>query len=163
MARRKGSLESIAAVVPKVYPTGEPDEARALRIFGVWSKVVSERVGRNAAPVRYARGVLTVHTVTSAWANVLQLESMQLLARLRARLPGIPLQRLSFRVGHLPEPPEAVRREPEPTPLLPLSEMPEALARELARIGDDTLRDKLTRAAAVSLAEPRKRKRDPKR
>jgi hypothetical protein len=161
MAKRKGSLESIAVLVPKVYPPNEPDEARALRIFGVWSKAVSERVGRNAAPVRYGRGVLTVHTVTAAWANVLQLESMQLLGRLRARLPGVPLQKLVFRVGNIPEVPKAVAREPEPAPLLPLSELPEALARELARIGDDALREQLTRAAAVSLAEPKKRK--PKR
>jgi hypothetical protein len=161
--RRKGSLESIGKLIGKVYPAQEPEEARALRVFGAFTRVVPERILRNARPVSYRHAILTVHTATAAWANALSLESSQLIAKLRARLPDAPLQRLQFRVGRLPDVPEAVKPEPPPPRLLPLAELPEELARELARIADDGLRERVARAMAVSLAEPEPRTRERKR
>jgi hypothetical protein len=157
---RQGSLEAIGHLIGKVYPTHEPDEARALRVFAAFSRAVPERILRNARPVYYQRGVLTVHTATAAWANALSLESAQLLAKLRLRARDAPLSRIVFRVGKLPELVDTVQPEPPPAKLLPLAQLPEELARGLARIGDDGLRERVARAMAVSLAEP---ERPPKR
>ena len=151
---KQGKLEAICKLIGQVYPTREPDEARALRVFAAYSRAVSQRIQQNARPVYYQKGVLTVHTITAAWANALALESTQLLAKLRFRLPEVPLSKLVFRVGKLPELVDTVQPEPPPARLLPLAQLPEELARELARIGDDGLRERVARAMAVSLAEP---------
>lgn len=153
MARRpKGQLEALSALISKAYPSQEPEEARAFRVFAGFCKVASDRILANARPVQYRAGVLTVHTATTAWANALSLESAQLLFRVRARVPDIKVDRLVFRVGRLPEVPVAVKPEPPPPRLLPLEQLPEELARELARVHDDALRDRLAKAMAVSLA-----------
>jgi hypothetical protein len=149
-----GSLEAIGKLISKVYPKREPDEARALRVFAAYSRAVPERILRNARPVRYERAVLFVHTATAAWANALSLEGAQMLAKLRFRLPDLPLSRIVFRVGKLPELIQNVQPEPPPPRLLPLAQLPDELARELARINDDGLRERVARAMAVSLAEP---------
>lgn len=156
---RSGKLEAIGKLIGKVYPTHEPDEARALRVFAAYARAVPERILRNARPVQYQRAVLTVHTATAAWANALALESAQLIGKLRFRLPEVPLSRIVFRVGKLPELIETVRPQPPPPRLLPLAQLPEELARELARIHHDGLRERLARAMAVSLggSEPRSR------
>jgi hypothetical protein len=151
--RRKGKLEAIGKLIEQVYPAQEPEEARALRVFAAFTRVVPLRILKNARPVSYKQGLLTVHTANAAWANALSLESAQLLPRLRARLRDIPLQRVVFRVGRLPEVPEAVQPEPPHPRLLPLEALPEELARELAHIADDSLRERVARAMAVSLAE----------
>jgi len=147
-------MEGIGAVVARVYPSNEPEEARAMRVFGNWNRVVSERVLKNAVPVSLRAGVMTVHTATAAWANALSLESPQLLAKLRARVPDVTIARIAFRVGRMPVIPEQVAREKPTAPVVPLSELPEELARELAHIADDGLRESVARAAAAWLATP---------
>jgi hypothetical protein len=137
----------------KVYPPSQPEEAQAMRIFGSWYKVVSTRILDNARPVQYRGGVLTIHTATAAWANALSFESVQLIAKLHARVPDVPLQRIAFRVGRLPELPERPALEAPARRLVPLRALPEDLARELARIHHDGLRDTVARAAAISLSE----------
>lgn len=154
MTRRKGSMEPLSALVTKVYPSHEPEEARALRVFGNWNRVVTERVLKNAAPVNLKYGVLTVHTSTAAWANALSLESSQLLAKLRVRVPDVTLSRIAFRVGKIPVIPDQVAREKEIIPTIPLRELPEEVARELAHIADDGLRESVARAASISLGKP---------
>ena len=124
-----------------------------MRLFATWPKVVSERIAKNAAPVGFRSGVLTVHTATAAWANALSFESAQILGKLRARLPDVTVQRIAFRVGRLPELPEKVQPDPQPPRVIPLSALPGDVARELARVRDDGLRERLTRAAAASLSE----------
>src|SRR5436853_5256554 len=120
-SKRDREPEQLESLVGKAYPwQRQPDEARAMRVFAAFERVASARVQRNAAPVEFRAGVLTVHTVTSSWANALALESAQLLARLRARVPEIPVQRIAFRVGRLPELRASIAEEPPPVPLLPL-------------------------------------------
>ncbi|MGD8861405.1 MAG: DUF721 domain-containing protein [Myxococcales bacterium] len=154
MPRRKGSMQGISSLVSKVYPSGPPEEVQAMRLLGGWGKVVSRRVLENARPVRFRHGVLTVHTATSAWANALSLESEQLLARLRGRVPGVKLKRIAFRAGPLPEMPEQYV-EPTRPDVIPLRQLPEEIARALARVSDDGLRSALHRAASVTLARER--------
>lgn len=160
---KAGKLEQIGTLIGKVYPAHEPDEARALRVFAAYARAVPERILRNARPVHYQRGVLTVHTATAAWANALSLESAQLLGKLRFRLRDMPLSRIVFRVGKLPELIETVQPLPPPPRLMPLAQLPEELARELARIHHDGLRERVARAMAVSLGDSEPRARNAKR
>jgi hypothetical protein len=146
-------MESLGTLVPKVYPAQQPEEARAMRLFGAWSKVVPDRILRNARPVSFKHGVLTVHTATAAWANALAFESVRIIAKLRLRLPEIKVERVAFRSGRLPEIPEQIEPRAKPPRLCPVSELPEPVARELARIAHDGLRESIARAIATSLAE----------
>jgi hypothetical protein len=151
MPRRKGKMQAISALVTKVYPSGPPGEVQTARLLAAWGKVVSRRVLENARPVRFGHGTLTVHTANSAWANALSLEVDSILARLRGRVPGVRLDRIAFRSGPLPELPEQFRERKRPE-VLPLRRLPEELARELARVANDDLRNVLQRAVAVTLA-----------
>ena len=153
--RRDGGLDGLANLVGKVYPSQQPEEVRAMRLFGVFAKSVSQRVQNNAGPVSFRNGVLTVHTTTSSWANALSLEGSQIIARLRARLPDVRVQRIVFRVGRMPELPEQVKIEKPLERLIPLTSLPENVARELARVANDGLREAIARAAAVWLSDER--------
>jgi hypothetical protein len=151
MRRPRSKLVGIGELIPKVYPSSEPEEAKALRVFAAYCKSVSERVLKNARPVRFYDGVLTIHTSTATWANALSFEIPDLLADVRRRAKGVNVTRIAFRTGHLPELPKL----PEPPPkLVPIAlhELPDQVARELAGIGDDTLRDAVTRAAVTALS-----------
>lgn len=151
--RRQGGIEGLSSLVGKVYPSQQPDEVRAMRVFGAFGKAMPARVQGNAGPVSFKAGVLTVHTTTASWANALSLESGQIIARLRLRIPDVPVQRIVFRVGKLPELPDTVKEEKPGVKLLPVTQLPEDVARELARIGDDGLREAVAHAASISLAE----------
>jgi hypothetical protein len=145
-------MESLSALVPKVYPAEQPEEVRAMRLLGAWSRVVPERIWRNARPVAFRQGVLNVHTTTAAWANALSYESTRIISKLRMRVTDVNVQRITFRMGKLPEVPEPIRPQ-GPPPRLRVGELPESIARELARITHDGLRESVARAVATSLAE----------
>jgi hypothetical protein len=149
-------MENLWTLVSRVYPSQSREELEAVRVFGAFMRALSPRVLRNARPVKLWRGTLLVHTSNGAWANSLQLESTGLLAKLKRVAPDARVRKLVFRAGHLPD--SAI---PLPhTPLvpngalvgLPLRELPEELARGLARIHHDALRDAVAKAACVGLA-----------
>lgn len=142
----------VGTLVEGVYPKDALDDAQAARVFAAWAKVVPQRVVDNARPVRLRRGALVVHTATSAWASVLQLDGEKILEALRARLPGAPVTKVVFRVGALPPAPPAEPKRRQSVALRPVTELPEDVARELARIRDDDLRDAVARAASAGLA-----------
>lgn len=130
-----------------------------MRLFGAWVKVVPERIARNARPVSFQRGVLNVHTTTAAWANALTFESARIITKLRLRVTDVTVDRITFRMGKLPQVPEPIREQRPPPVLCPMAELPEPVARELARIGHDGLRESVARAVATSLAEVESRER----
>jgi hypothetical protein len=146
-------MEALGTLVPKVYPAEQPEEARAMRLFGAWPRVVPLRIVHNARPVGFRHGVLTVHTTTAAWANALSFESVRIITKLRSRVADVNVERIVFRMGRLPEIPEPIQERSPPPRLCPVSELPESVARELARIANDGLRECVTRAIATSLAE----------
>jgi hypothetical protein len=150
--------QALGKLVGDVYPKDAPEDSVVFRLAGSWASAVSERIQQNAQPVAYRAGVLTVNTTTASWANALSLESARLLARLSACMPGVPLTRLAFRVGRLPELPERVRREAPPPELIPIEALPEEVAVELARIRSDGVRDRVAHAMAAALSEPVPRK-----
>ena len=152
MARR-GGMENLSSLVAKVYPGRGSEELQAVRVFGAFMRILSPRVVRNARPVRFQRGVLTVHTINGAWATSLSLESESILVRLRKALPGLRLGKLVFRSGPLPDAAVPLPPDPEPVRSVALDKLPDDVARELARISDDDLREAVTRAALMGLAK----------
>ncbi|HKU38405.1 MAG TPA: DUF721 domain-containing protein [Polyangiales bacterium] len=151
--RRRGGIENLSSLVAKVYPGRGVDELAAVRVFGTFMRALSPRVLRNARPVRFQRGVLTVHTINSAWANSLQLESDSILLRLRRHCAGLTITKLIFRSGPLPDAALPIPEEPEPKRSIALEKLPEDVARELRHIHDDALREAVARAVLMGLAD----------
>ena len=161
--RRKGHPAPIGGVLAAVYPSREPEELQAIRVFGWWDRAVPPRVARNARPVRLAAGVLTVHTATAAWASDLDFLRPQLLASVQRYAPSARVKEIRIRVGKMPHIPQR-REAPEVPEVQPLETLPEEIARALAAVPDDAVRDAVAAAAAVALAprppaQPGRRKR----
>jgi hypothetical protein len=146
-------MQGLSALLMQAYPGKTKEELQAVRVFGGWAKALSARIVHNAQPVKLWKGTLTVHTATSAWANSLQLESESLLAALNRKVPEVRVRKLVFRVGPLPNASTLLPPEPEPEPVVPASVLPDDVARELARISDDGVREAVARAAAAGLGE----------
>lgn len=151
--RRRGSMEGLANLVTRVFPGRAPHERELLLAHSFWCRCVPERVVENARPAHLQRGVLTVHTKSAAWANTLQLESETLLRALRSRYPSCGVHRLVFRAGPMPALPLPPSPPPPKAPVVPLHDLPESVARELAHIRSDRVRDAVRRAASVGLAD----------
>jgi hypothetical protein len=146
-------MENLSALVAKVYPGRGHEELAAVRVFGAFVRALSPRVLKNARPVRFSRGVLTVHTVNSAWASSLQLESESIITRITRLTPGLRLSKLVFRSGPLPDAALPMPEDAPPKRSVALEKLPDDVARALAHIHDDALREAVTRAALMGLAE----------
>jgi Dna[CI] antecedent, DciA len=125
-------------------------------IVAAWPAAVGEEVAQNAWPARISReGVLHVNTSSSAWAFELTQLASVVLEQLAAGLDADAPKGLRFAPGHLPEPARAAVDEAPPRTAEPSQEQL-AEARELASpIADDELRERVARAAALSLASAR--------
>ena len=139
-----------------VYP-GEPERRVMIRTFSWWDREVPRRVVEKARPVTIRNGTLVVHTASTAWAQELSFHERDLLASVQRAVPGV--KRIRIKVGPMPPPPPAPEPPPPPTIPLDVAELPAGVARALAHIGDDELRDVLTKAACTSLAPPGERPR----
>ena len=153
--KRRGGMENLSVLVARAYPSQSREDLDAVRAFGAFMRALSPRVVRNARPVRLQRGTMTIHTSNSAWANSLQLESEALLAKLKRVAPDIRVRRLVFRSGPLPDAAAPLPHTPIVARSIELKELPHEVARELARIQHDELREAVTKAAAAGLAEDR--------
>jgi hypothetical protein len=146
---RNCSLEPIGLVLQRDAGLRVPASVETSPVaFRDWEAAVGSRIAARARPVRLERGVLTVRTATSTWAQELALLSDPILAQLRAR--GVAVDTLRFRVGHVeaPERPpqrDEVRTAPPEVPLAP------DLSARLAAIADPELRDAIAHAAAKNL------------
>jgi hypothetical protein len=156
---KPGDPKSLSELVTTIYPSKEPDEVKAIRAFGFWDRAVPERVAANARPVALIRGTLIVHAATTVWAQELDLLAPELLASLRKLAPKSGVRHLKVKVGRLPPPSPRPRPEPPPVRAVPVTALPEELARELGRVGDDDVRDAIGKAASMSLGRDRARKR----
>jgi hypothetical protein len=151
--KRKGGLTALANVLGKAYPA--PGELVGARVMAAWFEVVPERVREAARPVRFSRGVLVVHTKSSAWASELSMMMPSFLRDIRRKLPGTELVQIRFMPGPLPE--RSLRKRvtrKAPTPLT-LEELPEDVGRALATIQDDELRGAVHEAAQLAMAQRR--------
>jgi hypothetical protein len=154
--RRRGSTETLSSLIVRVYPGQSRDELLAVRAFGAFMKALSQRVLRNARPVKLMGGTLIVHTSNSAWANSLQLESTAVLDKIKRGAPETRIRKLVFRAGPMPEAALPLPHTPlVPRGGLPLRELPDDIARGLARIHHDELREAVKKAVSVGLAASR--------
>ena len=119
------------------------------RLVAAWPAAVGEGIARNAWPARVARdGTLHVHTSSSAWA----FELTQLEQRVRAALGECAPTRLRFAPGPLPEAPAEAGEGSDASAIAPTPDHDAAAAELVAAIGNEELREKVQRAAALSLA-----------
>lgn len=154
---RGGSPRALADLLRAVYPSREPEDAAAIRVFTWWRRAVPARVFARAQPVRLSHGILYVNTATPAWALELDYLKPQLLASVQKHAPEARIRELRFKMGPLPEVPKGSRPERKrPEPVV-VAALPETLARALASIDDDALREAISGAAAVSLGRATKR------
>jgi hypothetical protein len=154
---RGGTPRSLSDLVRRVYPGREPEDAAAIRVFTWWRRAVPARVFARARPVRLSHGTLYVHTASPAWALELHHLEPQLLASVQKHAPEARIRELRFKMGPLPDVPAGSRpdrKRPEP---VAVAALPESLARALASIDDDDLREAISSAAAVSLGRAPKR------
>jgi hypothetical protein len=91
--------EALAQWSPAAAPRAR--DPLALLAAG-WTEIAGDDVAKHSCPTRLIEGTLTITTRSSAWSHQLSLLSEQILAAVKARLPGMPLTRLRFRVGPLP-------------------------------------------------------------
>lgn len=146
-------MVGLPSLVTRMFSGRDKVDRGLMLVHSFWCRAVPERVVENARPAHVQRGVLTVHTRSAAWANTLQLESETLLRAMRARYPSCGVKRLVFRVGRLPNLPLPTRPPPPKPPVIPIEQLPEAVARQLVRIRDDRVRDAVHKAAAMGLSE----------
>ena len=92
-----------------------------------------------------------MHTSSSAWA----FELAQLESDVRSRLGELAPPRIRFAPGPLPEPETTPGVAPHRDPPRPTASDRAEAAGLAARIGDETLRDLVARAASASLAAAR--------
>jgi hypothetical protein len=107
--------------------------------------------------VRLSHGVLYVHTASPAWALELDHLKVQLLLSVQKHAPEARIKELRFKMGPLPEAPKGSRPDRERPEPVAVAVLPESLARALASIDDDALREAISGAAAVSLGRATKR------
>lgn len=154
---RGGAPTALAALIRSAYPSREPDEVLAIRAFHGWRRSVPERIYNRARPVRLHGGTLTIHTATGAWASELEYDKERWLAAIRRQAPEARVKALRFRVGPLPELSEGTRQARSPALPVVVSTLPERLARTLASIDDDDLREAIGLAASVGLGRDAQR------
>jgi len=157
--KRKGPPRGPATIrelVPRVYPSHEPEDLRLVRALAWWDRHVPPRIVKNVRPAKLTRGLLVFHAVTSAWAQELTMLLPRFTPGLIAAVPGLDAKMMRVKVGPLPPRPPSPYAKAPPIPPLDIQQLPDAVARALAAIGDDDVRDAVARAAAQSLA-PRSR------
>ncbi|MFK7990560.1 MAG: DUF721 domain-containing protein [Sandaracinaceae bacterium] len=151
--RPKSVPTRLSAVLDGAYP-GRRADRPLLRTFSWWDRVVPPRIAKRARPVSLKHGTLIVHCGSSSWAQELSFHERDLLASVQRSVPEI--RRLRIRVGPMPAPPAPPEPPPPKTEPIPMHELPDELARGLARLSDDGLRDAVGLAARTQLASMRK-------
>jgi predicted nucleic acid-binding Zn ribbon protein len=121
----------------------------------VWPGAVGEAIAANAWPARIGRdGTLYVNTSSSTWAFELAQLAPTILERLAEKVGESAPKAMRFAAGHIPEPaPPAASERPREVPP-PTAEALHRAAELSAQIEDEELRERVARAAALSLSNP---------
>jgi hypothetical protein len=122
-------------------------------LLEAWPEAVGEMVAANAFPARIARdGTLHVNTSSSAWAFELTQLAPTILERLQGLGRNAP-KAIRFAVGHLPEPAAPADADRAAEVPEPSREALQTAAELAAAIDDEELRERVARAAALSLSK----------
>lgn len=110
------------------------------QVFLFWEKAVGRDIAVHAKPDVIHGTVLWLVVADSMWMHHLHLQKPLILERINARLQGVSISDLRFRVGDVAEE-EMPDRSVKPKRVLrPLTAMPEELAREISEMSDDNMR-----------------------
>ncbi len=85
---RNEKLMSLAQLIqesPRLKRLGLMDEREQLQIYTRWPEIVGEPVARNARPLRFHRGALTVSVRSPAWMQELTLLKPRILENIREK------------------------------------------------------------------------------
>jgi hypothetical protein len=115
-------------------------------LLAAWPEAVGPQIAGNAWPARIARdGTVHVHTTDAIWAFELGHRAGEIAARLR-------VPRLRFAAGPLPATTEEAEHSQARTVVEPSAEDVERASAIAATVEDEELRERIARAAALSLA-----------
>jgi hypothetical protein len=129
------------------------DSGGIAEVVAAWPSVVGDVIARNAWPARFARdGTLHVAVGSSAWAFELAQLEPEIAARLAHVLGEAEPRRLRFAPGNLPETSVETAPKEKRDALRPTAADRAAAAKIAAPVGDEELRELVSRAAAASLA-----------
>jgi predicted nucleic acid-binding Zn ribbon protein len=84
--------------VDRVLAQSVPETSLA-QVQRVWEEVAGQAVAGSASPVGERSGEILVECESATWAAELSMMSEQLLAGLRAALPGVEIERMRFVTG----------------------------------------------------------------
>jgi Dna[CI] antecedent, DciA len=148
-------------LLARALGSADPESRSSIALSGWWHAAAPPRMARSAWPIAVRRGVVVIHAATSAWASEISLMATELLASLHLRAPELGARSIRAKVGPRPatararvvEPPRVVAAPADPKTL------PEEIARALANVKVDDVRDAVAQAAATSLAEGARRGR----
>lgn len=97
MARRDFTLAK--ALFPSVLAGIARRSGSARHLRPVWDEAMGEAIARCTEPISLEGGVLLIEVTSAGWAAELAQREDDLLERLRSRLGGGTVERLSFRIG----------------------------------------------------------------
>ncbi len=150
-------MEAIGGIIGSLWKTkGWQERLAGRRIWKVWEEAVGPEVARRAQPADFGRGRLTVRVTNSVWMQQLRLQARYLKRSLNRALGEELVKEITFRLG----PVRSKTSESRPPVVVP-TEVKEALARELAHIEDEDLREAFLRLRikAWQAKEAQRRKR----
>jgi len=143
-----GALHTLGSLLPQVYPSNSAEFIRQSELCAAWERYLPERVVKNARPIKFEKGVLSIHTTSSIWSNELSYLKDQILTLLKRCPAGHLVRDFRLRVGPLP--PLTPRIDPKKPPKASkraCTEISEDLGRALATVRDDDLRTVILEAA----------------
>lgn len=155
--RKKAQPTALAQVLASVYPSKSPDDLKAIRAFHTCERSVPARLAEAVRPVRLTRGVLQLHAASSVWVQEVSLLETSLIESLRRQQPDCTVRSLRIRVGPLPERPVLPEVKASYPKKRDLTALPEDVARAVATLGDEDLRQVFSQAAAASFGSRSKR------
>ena len=94
---RRRAPEAVAEILRDAVGQAAPDTLLA-RVQAVWPEVAGAAIAAESGPASEREGVVTVDCSGAVWAQELTLLETDLRARLNARLSGLQVRSLRFRV-----------------------------------------------------------------
>ena len=93
-------LRKIGSIVERWQPPNAGHRTDGTVLAGIaWPDVVGQEVAKRTRTGKLRDGVLTVYTAASTWSHQLTFLAPSIIAELRARAPGVVIERLRFVVA----------------------------------------------------------------
>ena len=165
--KRGGALTTLADLVVDVYPGHDPEIRDLVTVGAWWARSAPARLRHRVRPSYLKDGVLKLSARTPAWAHECQLLAPVLLESIQAALPNVavstvrtaidryeswPLQDLPISASARGASKSLTGRPGAAALPCDLTQLPDAVARNLAAVVDDRLRTCLGRAASTTLS-----------